>query len=446
MNTGESLPAEFLWGTATASFQVEGAAWEDGRGPSIWDTFCRAPGRVAFGHTGDVATDQYHRYLEDVALMHELGIGSYRFSVAWPRVFPRGTGAANPNGLSYYDRLVDALLEKGIQPAVTLYHWDLPQSLQDAGGWPARETALAFEAYARAVFDSLGDRVRRWITINEPWCVAFNGHLSGTHAPGIRDRQAAYSTIHHVNLAHGLALRVFRDGGYEGEIGTTLNLFTPRPVTNREEDLLAADRAADRDSRMFLDPLVGRGYPERHLAVLPDVAMPVQDGDLELISGKLDFLGLNYYTERAVRFDPDAAEQFSAATSHYPATQMSWPVVPDGLYRQLHWVAAQTDGLPLYVTENGCAFEDRLSADGTRVHDPARIAYLRSHLRVLARAVHDGVPLKGYYLWSLNDNFEWAFGYTRRFGIIFCDYTDLRRVPKDSYYFYREVIAGNEPL
>ncbi len=446
MNTGFSFPSDFIWGTATASFQVEGAAREDGRKPSIWDTFCREPGRVAYGHTGDVATDQYHRFQEDVDLMHELGAHSYRFSVAWPRVIPEGSGAINPKGLDYYHRLVDALLEKGIEPAVTLYHWDLPQPLQDAGGWPHRETALHFENYARTVFDGLSDRVGRWITINEPWCVTLLSHLLGRHAPGMQDKSAAYRAIHHVNLAHGIALRVFREGGYSGEIGTTLNLTTPRPATTREEDALAADRAADRDSRMFLDPLLGKGYPERHLAAHPDVELPVENGDMELIAGKIDFLGINYYNEQVVKFDPEAAEQFTSVPSFYPETAMEWPIVPEGLYRQLHWVAAQTNGLPLYVTENGCACDDVMTRDGSRVHDPDRIDYLRKHFRVLARAIEDGVPLKGYYLWSLIDNFEWSFGYTRRFGIIFCDYADQRRVPKDSYYYYREVIAGNEPV
>lgn len=446
MNTGAPFPSDFIWGTATASFQVEGAANEDGRGTSIWDTFCRTPGRVAFGHTGDVATDQYHRYAEDVALMRDLGLHSYRFSVAWPRILPEGYGERNPKGFDYYDRLVDELLANGIEPAVTLYHWDLPQRLQDEGGWPERETALRFEEYAKTVFDALGDRVTRWITMNEPWCVTFLSHMIGAHAPGLQDKQAAYRAIHHVNLAHGLAVRVFREGGYEGEIGTTLNLMTPRPATNREEDVLAADRAADRDSRMFLDPLLGRPYPGRHLAAHPDVSLPIEEGDTELIAGRIDFLGMNYYNERAVAYDPDAPEQFTRVPSYHPETRMGWPIVPDGLYRQMHWVQKETGGIPVYVTENGCAYDDRLSDDGTRVHDPERIDYLRRHFRVLARAIEDGIPLKGYYLWSLIDNFEWAFGYTRRFGIIFCDYTDLRRVPKDSYYFYREVIAGHEPI
>ncbi len=445
MNAGYSFPSDFVWGTATASFQVEGAVNEDGRGTSIWDTFCRDPGRVAFGHTGDIATDQFHRYEEDADLMRELGVSSYRFSVAWPRIFPDGTGKQNPKGFDYYNRLVDALLERGIKPAVTLYHWDLPQILQDKGGWPNRATAEAFEGYAKAVFDALGDRVKNWITLNEPWCSAFLGYHNGHHAPGVQDPQQAYDATHHLNLAHGLAVRAFRDGGYEGEIGITWNLSTPRPATASENDKLAADRAADQQTRMFLDPVFGRGYPERHL-VANSVTVPVQQGDLDLISAKIDFVGMNYYSEQAVAYDENAPEQFKSVPTYQAQTEMGWDVVPNGLYRQLHSVAEATDGIPLYITENGCAQDDRLSADGTRVHDPKRIEYLKGHFAACARAIEDGVPLKGYYLWSLIDNFEWAFGYTKRFGIIFCDYTDQRRVPKDSFYFYREVIAGHEPV
>lgn len=446
MNTGFSFPSDFLWGTATASFQVEGAANEGGRGTSIWDTFCRRPGAVAFDHTGDVATDQYHRYEEDVQLMYELGAHSYRFSIAWPRIQPDGSGAFLPNGFDYYNRLVDALLEKGIDPSVTLYHWDLPQALQDAGGWPNRETALRFADYARAVYTALGDRVTRWITLNEPWCTAFLGYDHGIHAPGIQDKQQTYATIHHLNLAHGLAVTAFRESGLKGDIGITWNLATPRPATRREEDLHAADRSADGPSRMFVDPVFGRGYPERHLAALPEVTMPVEPGDLEIIAQKIDFVGMNYYNESVVAYDPQAPEEFRMVNSYHERTHMDWPVTPEGLYRQLHWVHNATGGLPIYITENGCAYPDQLSEDGTRVHDTKRIDFLRKHFTVCARAIQDGVNLKGYYLWSFIDNFEWAYGYTRRFGIVYCDYVDQRRVPKDSYYYYREVIAGHEPF
>lgn len=439
-----SFPKDFIWGTATASYQVEGAYDEDGRGRSIWDTFCRTPGKVAHGHTGDTACDQYHRYQEDVRLMHELGISSYRFSIAWPRIFPDGSGTQNPVGFDYYSRLVDSLLEAGIRPVPTLYHWDLPQKLEDAGGWPIRDTAERFAEYVEKCFRALGDRVDMWITLNEPLCSAYLGYLMGIHAPGIEDRAAAYRAVHHLNLAHGLALKAFRQGGFDGRIGTTLNLSLPRPATSREEDIIAADRAADGPTRMFLDPLYGRGYPQRHLDAYPEIELPILTGDMELISEPIDFLGINYYTERPVRFDYDAPEQFTQVPTYHPKTHMDWDIVPAGLFRLLTWVHENYDGPDLYVTENGCAYPDVLTEDGRRCHDPDRIEYLRGHLGACASAIAKGVNLKGYYLWSFIDNFEWAFGYTRRFGIVFCDYQDCRRIPKDSYYYYREVIAGHE--
>ncbi len=440
-----SFPEEFLWGVATASYQVEGAVHEEGRGESIWDRFCRTPGKVAHGHTGDVACDQYHRYEEDADLMRDLGVESYRFSIAWPRIQPDGKGAWNEKGFDYYKRLSDALMERGIRPAATLYHWDLPQPLQDAGGWPARDTAHRFAEYAGKVYEKLSDRISLWITLNEPWCSSILSYLIGEHAPGHTDRPEAYRAIHHLLLAHGLALQNFREGGYAGSIGITLNLSTPRSATRRPEDLEAADRGADLQSRMFLDPLLGRGYPQRHLDAYPDVSMPVKDGDMALISAENDFLGLNYYTEEVVRHDPDHPEGFAPVPQYAPVTEMGWPIVPGGLYRQLHWVNRQTEGrLPLYVTENGCAVDDELDESGERCHDPRRVAYLREHFAACKQAIDEGVPLKGYFLWSLMDNFEWAFGYTKRFGIVYCDYVDQRRVPKESYYFYREVIAGHE--
>ncbi|MFW6368525.1 MAG: GH1 family beta-glucosidase [Spirochaetota bacterium] len=444
MDLSSRFPEGFVWGTATASYQVEGAVNEDGRGVSIWDTFSRTPGKVVHGHTGDIACDQYHRYPEDIDLMRELGTDAYRFSIAWPRVFPQGRGTMNPAGFDYYNRLVDALLEAGIQPVPTLYHWDLPQTLEDAGGWPERDTAYAFEEYAHACFDALGDRVRMWITLNEPLCSSILGYLQGIHAPGIQDMGKAISAIHHLNLAHGLALKAFREGNFRGRIGTTLNTQTPRPATRREEDVQAADRAADLKTRMFLDPVLGKGYPQRFLEAYPDAHVPVKDGDLEIIAGDIDFLGVNYYTESAVAHDPTHPEGFREVSQYQEKTDMGWPITPDGLYRHLNWLHAHTGGLPMYVTENGCAMPDHLNEDGTRVHDKDRIDFLRAYFRACADAIRDGVNLQGYFLWSFIDNFEWAYGYTKRFGLVYCDYTDRRRIPKDSYYFYRDVIAGME--
>lgn len=439
-----TFPKDFVWGTATASYQVEGAVDEDGRGTSIWDTFCRTPGKVDFGHTGAVSADQYHRYIEDVALMKDLGARAYRFSLAWPRIFPNGDSRRNPKGFDYYNRLIDELLKAGIEPMVTVYHWDLPQALEDAGGWPNRDTAYRYRDYAAVCFEELHDRVSSWITINEPFCAAFLGYLHGIQAPGIRDRKRAYQAAHHLNLAHGLGLETFRNGRYAGRIGPALNLTTPRPATRDPRDIEAADRMADQATRMFLDPLFGRGYPERHVRAYPDIELPVREGDMELISQPVDHIGLNYYNERVAAYDPDSPEKFRDVPQYAPVTDMGWPIVPWGLYRQLKFVHDNYGGPELYVTENGCAMADTLNASGNRCQDAGRIEYLSAHFEACAAAIEAGVRLKGYYLWSFIDNFEWSFGYAKRFGIVYCDYVDQRRIPKDSYYFYRDVIAGHE--
>jgi beta-glucosidase len=442
------FPDDFLWGTATASFQVEGGGRDDGRGESIWDRFCRTPGKVRQGDNGEVSTDQYHRYAEDIELMRAAGIGAYRFSIAWPRILPAGVGAVNQAGLDYYRRLVDSLLAAGIEPVVTLYHWDLPQALQDAGGWTARSTAEAFAAYADICFRAFAGKVKRWITLNEPYCAAYLGHLNGYHAPGVADRPSAYRAVHHLNLAHGLAVRAFRSGGYPGEIGIVWNLSTPRPATRRPEDRLAVERLMMHETRMFTDPVLGRGYPQ---AVVDHfrIDLPVEPGDLALISATMDFVGVNYYAEHAVAGDAADPSVIKSVPSAERVTQMGWAVVPEGLVRQLRWIHAEAPALPIYICENGCAEIDEptVEADGVRrVHDPARVEYLRAHLAAAERAIAEGLPLKGYFVWSFIDNFEWAWGYSKRFGIVYCDYQTLERVPKDSYYFYRDVIAGYVPL
>jgi len=438
------FPPEFLWGTATASFQVEGAAFEDGRGESIWDRFCRIPGKVFAGDNGDVACDQYHRYPEDIRLMKEAGIQAYRFSIAWPRIIPEGTGTVNPKGIAYYRALAAALRDAGIEPVATLYHWDLPQVLQDRGGWENRETAKAFEAYARTCFAELGDLIHTWITLNEPWCSAYMGYGMGAHAPGITDKHAAVRAVHHLNLAHGLAVRAFRESGKPGTIGITWNIMVHRPATRDEKDRLAAEIAIDRDSRMFTGPVCGHGYPRRFLEQA-GLSVPEQPGDLELISAPIDFAGLNYYSEHAVAWDDVAEDHVRWVPSWQETTDMGWPIVPQGFVRHLRWLAAETGGLPIYVTENGCAQKDEVVIDeygNKRVHDSGRIAYLRSHFQAMKQALDEGIPVKGYFLWSLLDNFEWAHGYSKRFGILYVDYNTLQRVPKDSYYYYRDLIAG----
>ncbi len=452
------FPNDFMWGVATASYQVEGAVSVDGRGPSIWDSFSHTPGKVLHGHTGDRSVDQYHRYDEDVRLIREAGLDAYRFSIAWPRVVPSGTGSLNVDGIDYYKRLIDELRRSEISPVATLYHWDLPQPLEDAGGWPHRDTAYRFAEYAAICFRELGDVVDMWITLNEPWCSSVLGYGDGEHAPGRTDTADAWAAGHHLLLGHGLAVEAYRAESASAPIGITLNLSTPRAATRRPADLAAADRATDLQTRFFLDPLFGFGYPERHFeAWAPAVPPPIVSGDLEIIASPIDFLGLNYYTEYVIADAPTGnpettvdgvaahPEGYREVPSYQDKTAMGWTIVPRGLYRQLCWVWEHIGGrVPLYITENGCAVDDRLSSDGLRCHDERRIDYLREHFAAAQDAIAEGVDLRGFFVWSLIDNFEWAWGYERRFGIVYADYLDGRRVPKDSYYFVRDVVSGAE--
>jgi beta-glucosidase len=450
------FPADFLWGAATAAYQIEGGATEGGRGRSIWDTFSHTPGRVDAGDTGDVAGDHYHRWREDVALMADLGLRSYRFSVAWPRVQPDGSGAPNQEGLDFYSRLVDELRSHDIEPWVTLYHWDLPQPLEDAGGWPARDTAARFADYAGLVHRTLGDRVTFWTTMNEPWVSAFLGYGSGVHAPGRTDPRSAIRASHHLLLGHGLAVQTLRSAATGAELGITLNLYAMSPATDSAEDADAARRIDGLQNRWFLDPLLDGRYPEDVLADLGDIVEPdlVQDGDLAVISQPLDVLGINYYTRHTVRggaataAGPSAfpgSEQVEFVHGGRPVTDMGWEVDPSGLVEVLGRVHQQAGALPLYVTENGSAYADEVS-DGA-VHDVERTAYLSSHLQASHQAIEAGVPLRGYFVWSLMDNFEWSFGYSKRFGIVHVDYETQVRTPKDSAHFYAAVLReGRLPL
>ena len=446
--TSAAFPAHFVWGVATASYQVEGAFDEAGRKPSIWDTFSKTPGMVLHGHTGDVAVDQYHRYPEDVALIRNAGLGAYRFSIAWPRIQPSGRGASNGAGIDYYKRLSDELHDAGVKTVATLYHWDLPQTLEDAGGWSNRDIADRFAEYATICFHELKDHVDMWITLNEPWCSAVLGYHAGVHAPGHRDRSASWAAGHHLLLAHGRAVHAYRGLNMSTPIGITLNLESPRPATSTPADQGAVDRAMDMRTRFFLDPLIEKGYPERHFAAYPsETPPPIREGDLGTIAIPIDFLGLNYYYEPVIAAAPEQPEGFIEVHSHHERTEMDWPVTPRGLYRHLRWVADHVEGrFPLYVTENGCSSADSLTDDGTRCHDPQRVSFLREHFTAALDAIEDGVDLRGYFVWSLIDNFEWSYGYTKRFGIVYADYINQRRVPKDSYYFLREVVAGHEVI
>ncbi len=446
------FPADFIFGTATASYQVEGAVQEDGRGASIWDTFSHTPGCVYQGETGDVSVDQYHRYEEDIALMKQAGFTAYRFSIAWPRIQPEGKGAVNEAGIAYYRNLIRALHESGLKAVATLYHWDLPQALEDEGGWTHRETALRFAEYAALCYDAFGDSVDMWITLNEPWCAAVLGYGTGYHAPGKSDLSLAWQAGYNLLYAHGLAVKAYRERQLRAPIGITLNIETPRPATLCDEDREAVQRSMDLKTYFFMNPLLGRPFPSRHFEAYPQLSPPSgKKGDEEVMAQKIDFLGLNYYYEHAVSSvrgeRAEHPEGFYEETGFHETTEMGWPVVPEGLYRQLKWVHEYTSGsLPLYITENGCACADEIDEEENRCHDPKRVSYIRDHLTAALDAIEEGVPLKGYFAWSLIDNFEWAYGYSKRFGIIYADYTTQKRIRKDSYYYLREVISGSETV
>ncbi|MEV3894173.1 GH1 family beta-glucosidase [Streptomyces anulatus] len=444
------LPADFRWGVATSSYQIEGAAAEDGRTPSIWDTFCRVPGAVEGGEHGDVACDHYHRMPEDVELIAGLGVDTYRFSLAWPRIQPGGRGPANAKGLDFYKRLVDELHGRGVTPWITLYHWDLPQELEDAGGWPARDTALRFAEYASLAYEALGDRVEHWTTLNEPWCSAMLGYAHGVHAPGRRDLGDAVHAVHHLLLGHGLAAGALRDaaGSNPLELGITLNLGTATPETGSEADREACRRADGMGTRLYLDPLAHGSYPEDVIADLAaqHIELPVREGDLTAIAAPLDVLGVNFY--RGMLFSGVAEDGSPTGTDGLPVTRvverdlprtaMDWEITPAELTDLL--VRLQRDyGVPTVITENGAAFDDTVAADGS-VPDADRTAYLADHIDAVVAARARGADVRGYFAWSLMDNFEWAYGYDKRFGIVRVDYDTQVRTLKDSAKWYRDTI------
>jgi beta-glucosidase len=439
--TFHRFPDGFVWGAATAAYQIEGAAFEDGKGVSIWDTFCRQPGRILTGERGDVACDHYHRYREDVALMQRLGLQSYRFSISWPRVLPFGFGEPNPKGLDFYDRLVDALLAAGISPCVTLYHWDLPQALQDLGGWAHRDTALRFADYADLVFGRLGDRVPRWITHNEPLVTAEYGHRAGVLAPGIRDLRITARVIHHLLLSHGLAVERFRAQGRRGGIGITHANTSYEPADTSEESRVACERARDFDTRLWHGPVYGRGYPGSVVAHYEShgAPFPLEPGDLDRIAARTDFLGVNLYSRSRIEPDPKRSIGFRRAKPILPLTPMGYEKAPFALGDFVRFVSSEYGRPVIYVTENGVC-DDAAPVNGA-VDDQDRIALLRGFLAGLARAVADGAAdVRGYYVWSLFDNFEWAFGTSKRFGIVWMDYATLERLPKRSAEFFSDVI------
>jgi beta-glucosidase len=451
------FPAGFAWGAATAAYQVEGAADADGRGQSVWDTFSHTPGTVHGGDTGDVACDTYHRYREDIEMMASLGFNAYRFSISWPRVQPAGQGAVNQKGLDYYRALLDRLHERGIDATVTLYHWDLPQQLQDEGGWAVRETAQRFADYAAIMAEALGDRVTRWITLNEPQVVASHGYLTGEHAPGVRDAAAAAATTHHLLLGHGLAAQALRTVTPDIPVGITLDMHPVQVLGDQRPDVLEQARLITDAGQngLFLEPLLQGSYPARARTPLLPPESVIAAGDMDTISQPLDFLGVNYYSAIYLRAgDPDDLRRneeparcaVPGVVEYRPGwlkqTPMGWLIDADGLYDLLLRLSKEAPGLPLYVTENGCAAEDYVNQHG-EVNDFERVSYLHQHLEAAARAVNDGARLAGYFVWSLLDNFEWGWGYQKRFGIVFVDFGTQRRIPKSSARFYSDVVRAN---
>lgn len=440
-----NFPENFLWGAATASYQIEGACKEDGKGESIWDRFSHTPGKVYNGDTGDVSCDHYHLYKEDVKLLKNLGMKAYRFSVSWPRVFPEGKGSPNVKGMDFYKRLASLLAENGIKPVVTLYHWDLPQKLQDIGGWANRDVTDYFEQYARYVFNALGDAVPLWITHNEPWVVSFLGNWEGIHAPGITDFSTALLVSHNLLLSHGKAVKAYRDLGYKGEIGITLNMNSVYPSTESEEDKRAASVFDGYNNRWFADPVLKGRYPEDMLewysrrAVIPGITAE----DLSVISTPIDFLGVNNYFSSYIQHDSSAWPlEFAGVDTGRDKTDMGWEIYPEGLYDLLLRLHKDYNGIKLFITENGAAFNDIVNREG-KVEDDNRLDYLYRHLSQANRAIRDGANLAGYFAWSLMDNFEWAYGYSKRFGLVYVDYKTQKRIIKKSGHWYRQVIEDN---
>jgi beta-glucosidase len=444
LSNTQFFPKDFVWGAATASYQIEGAWDEDGKGESIWDRFSHTLGKVDNGDTGDVACDHYHRWGEDIALMKDLGLNAYRFSVAWPRVLPQGSGAVNQMGIDFYSQLVDALLEISIEPFVTLYHWDLPQALQDQGGWPARMIVDPFLEYADVISNALGDRVKNWTTFNEPWVSAFVGYAEGRHAPGHMDINEALAAAHHLMVAHGRAVPVIRENCADANVGIVLNLTPQEPASPSQADRKTATWVDGYINRWFLDSLVGRGYPQDMVNSYGNAMEFVQPGDMEAIAIPLDYLGINYYT-RGIARSEDIREEDNlppSVTRGEEITEMDWEVYPKGLYNMLGRLHFDYNFPAIYITENGAAFPDRVSPDG-QVDDPARLSYIKRHLEMTHKAIQIGVPVKGYFAWSFLDNFEWAFGYTKRFGIVYVDYETQKRIPKSSAQWYRRLIREN---
>ena len=432
---------DFIWGVATSSYQIEGAAHIDGRGLSIWDTFCKVPGKVANADNGDVACDHYHRYEEDLDLMKWMGVDAYRFSVAWPRVIPNGVGSVNQAGLDFYDRLIDGALQRGIEPWLTMYHWDLPQTLQDKGGWNNRQIVQWFEEYAEVLTTKFGDRVKNWMTLNEPLCSAWIGHLYGDMAPGIKDLQTALNASHNLLMSHGIASQVIRSSVKNSKVGIVINVTPAVPATDSLEDQRAATLADGFDNRWFLNPVFGLPYPEDVIDVLGK-SPEIHDGDMTLINQPMDFLGVNFYFRQTIASD---AQGFpipirGIRRPNVKRTSMDWEVHAPAFEEILLRISRDYKPKAMYITENGSAWNDVVEAN--QVNDQDRIDYLQSHLDAMFSAQKHGAPIRGYFAWSFMDNFEWAYGYDKRFGLIYVDYKTQKRLPKKSAHYYRELLLN----
>ena len=438
------FPEGFLWGAATSAYQVEGSPLADGAGPSIWQRFSHSPGLTSNNETGDVACDHYRRYESDVALMQELGLTAYRFSVSWSRVLPEGRGRVNAKGLGFYERLVDALLARGIAPNVTLYHWDLPAALDDRGGWLNPDVADWFADYARVMYRALGDRVPMWATLNEPWVVTDGGYLHGALAPGHKNLFEAPIASHNLMRSHGAAVQAYRAEAKQ-KIGLVVNLEPKYPASNEPADVEAMRRADAYMNRQYLDPAMLGSYPEEMTEIFGEAWPEFPDADLKLIRQPIDFLGVNYYTRNVTAFDPLRAPLLSTGVrqKHRTYTETGWEVFPEALTRVLLWVKERYGDIPLYVTENGAAFYDPPKTIDGRIDDPLRVEYYRQHIRACHEAIRQGVDLRGYFAWSLMDNYEWSLGYSKRFGIVHVDYETLERTPKASARFYSDVIRSH---
>lgn len=442
-----TFPENFEWGTATASYQIEGAAWEDGKGENIWDRFTRIPGNIADGTNGDVACDFYHRYREDIRLAKEFGLKVYRFSINWARIFPKGTGQVNEKGIQFYKDVLMCLKENGMKAAVTLYHWDLPQALQDKGGWANREIVEWFEAYVEVLYRELGDMVDYWITLNEPLCTSFIGYWMGEHAPGYRDYSMALKAVHHLMLAHGAAVKAYRKTKCRGKIGITLNVNMCKPENpENEQDVRAAHLEQLQVVELFCSPVMKGEYPQElfeHLKTQKVTIPEVSEEDKKLLGQEIDFLGINMYETAYIRYDRESWPLYGKKVfTGRPRTDANWQVTPEGIYEILQYVNEHYQPKEIIITENGAACNDWVSSDG-RVHDANREEYLRLYLEQVSKAVKEGIPVTGYYVWCFCDNFEWAWGLNRRFGLVYVDYATQKRIPKDSLYWYRDVIQNN---